>query len=196
MKILFVSLLALSTATLFSQDKPLPYHEITEETKSYSAGTVAARMIDGLGFRFYWATEGLRIQDLNYKPANDARTTFETITHIHEMSILIVNSTTQTVNPAEAKKPKLSFDQMRKEALENFKKASDILKAASDKDLQNFKLMLKTTDQYIEFPFWNQINGPIEDCLWHVGQVVAFRRASGNPFTEKVSVLTGKVISN
>lgn len=37
------------------------------------------------------------------------------------------------------------------------------------------------------------LNGPIADALWHVGQVVSFRRSSGNPFNSKVSVFSGKV---
>jgi hypothetical protein len=46
-----------------------------------------------------------------------------------------------------------------------------------------------TTKQ--EFPFWNLINGPIADAIWHVGQVVSFRRSSGNPLPQGVNVLTG-----
>ena len=44
-----------------------------------------------------------------------------------------------------------------------------------------------------EFPLWNLINGPIQDAVWHSGQVVAFRRASGNPINSKISVFNGKV---
>ena len=44
-----------------------------------------------------------------------------------------------------------------------------------------------------EFPFWNLINGPIADAIWHTGQVVTLRRASGNPFNSQVSVLQGKL---
>jgi len=43
-----------------------------------------------------------------------------------------------------------------------------------------------------QFPFWNVINGPISDAIWHTGQVVSFRRTSGNPFPKGVNVLTGK----
>ena len=43
------------------------------------------------------------------------------------------------------------------------------------------------------YPFWNAINGPIADALWHCGQIVSFRRSSGNPFPKGVSVFTGKV---
>ena len=42
------------------------------------------------------------------------------------------------------------------------------------------------------FPFWNQINGPISDAIWHSGQVVMNRRASGNPLRKGVNVFLGK----
>lgn len=38
----------------------LPYYEIPEPAESYTTGGVLSRMMDGLGFRYYWATEGLR----------------------------------------------------------------------------------------------------------------------------------------
>ena len=44
------------------------------------------------------------------------------------------------------------------------------------------------------FPFWNMINGPISDAIWHSGQVVANRRASGNPINPKVNVFIGKTM--
>ena len=64
MKTLFI-LLFMTTATALSQS--LPYSSITAPGESFSAGTVAARMIDGLGFRYFWATEGLRESDLAVK---------------------------------------------------------------------------------------------------------------------------------
>ena len=42
-------------------------------------------------------------------------------------------------------------------------------------------------------PFWNIINGPISDALWHCGQVVMLRRSSGNPFNSKVNLFSGKL---
>jgi hypothetical protein len=58
--------------------------------------------------------------------------------------------------------------------------------------MEEMNLIMKRGESQSEFPFWNLINGPISDCLWHVGQVVSFRRASGNPLSDKISVLTGK----
>jgi hypothetical protein len=80
---------------------------------------------------------------------------------------------------------------MRKKTLENFKVASDILKNSADEELIKYTLKFKQQEKLIEYPFWNQINGPISDCLWHTGQIVSFRRLSGNPFSEKVNLLSG-----
>jgi hypothetical protein len=179
--------------SVFSQDKSLPYYEIPSQPETFTAGGVASRMIDGLGFRFYWATEELRPEDLAWKPGNDTRTTEETITHVYEMTALILNSTTNTPNVRSDPKPKLSFAEMRRGALENLKKASENLRTKSDAEMNGLKIIFKRDNNVQEFPFWNQINGPIADCLWHVGQIVSFRRSSGNPFTDKASVFTGTV---
>jgi len=75
--------------------------------------------------------------------------------------------------------------------LENFKKASEILLKSTD--LLEYKIVFKSEKGSTEYPFWNNINGPIADAIWHTGQVVLLRRASGNPFNSKVSVFNGKV---
>src|SRR5690349_7306301 len=98
---------------MHAQDKNLPYYQIPSYPDSYSAGTVASRMVDGLGFRFYWATEGLRVEDLSFKPNADARTSEETIQHIYSMSFMILNATRKTPN-IEGQDKKLSFPEMRK----------------------------------------------------------------------------------
>jgi len=187
----FLNLLfLLITSAAVAQDSSLPFKEIPSYAESFSAGSLASRLIDGLGFRYYWATEGLRDQDLNFKPSLDSRTTLQTLEHIYEMSILIVNATEQRVNiPGQDKK--LPFLEMRRVTLENFQKASTILKSASDEQMKNFNFIYQLNDKQIRYPFWNLVNGPIEDCVWHVGQVVSFRRSSGNPFKE-VDLFLGK----
>lgn len=188
-----ISILLLSLSLhLYAQKNTLPYYEIPDAPNQYTAGGVAARLIDGLGFRFYWSTEELREEDLRYKPGTEARTCEETIRHIYEMSFMIVNATTQTVNTRD-KNTVVQFAEMRKRVLENLKTASDNLRNATDEEFENYKILFRSGDTLTELPFWNLLNGPIADCLWHVGQVVSFRRASGNPFSSKVDVFTGTV---
>jgi len=168
----------------------LPYYEIPEYSKDYNQGTVVARMVDGLGFRYYWATEGLRAEDLEFKPNDDARTTEETIDHILGLTNVIVNSTLNKTN-SKTDYSGYTFEQKRKLTLENLKTAADILRSSND--LTKFKIIFDRNGEKVEYPFWNQINGPIEDAIWHCGQVVSFRRSSGNPYNSKASVFTGKV---
>jgi hypothetical protein len=163
-----------------TEDK-LPYYEIPEYPETYTAASVAARMVDALGFRYFWATEDLRDADLNYKPNGSGRTTSETIDHIYGLSKFIRNSVLES--DKDENKSELNFEAKRKQTLLNFKVVSDVLKN-TDKPFQ-----LDET----HVPFWNIINGPISDALWHCGQVVLLRRASGNPFNSKVNVFSGKV---
>ncbi|GGK24670.1 hypothetical protein GCM10007962_18620 [Yeosuana aromativorans] len=165
----------------------LPYYEIPDYPESFTAGSVAARMLDGLGFRYYWATEGLRIEDLAFRPNDMARTTAETIDHIYGLSQVIVNATLKKSNDNNNQSLEMSFEEKRKQTLQNIKTAADILRTSDD--ISQFKLIFGTR----EFPFWNNLNGPIEDAVWHCGQIVSFRRSSGNPYNSKASVFTGKV---
>lgn len=179
--IISILALILTTITMAQSEEKLPYHEIGPYSKTYTQGTVAARMVDGLGFRYYWATEGLRPEDLNYKPSESGRTSAETIEHLYGLSNFILSSISS--DEKQNKALEMTFDEKRKLTLLNFKKASDILKATDD--VSQFD-----NDRY---PFWNIINGPIADALWHCGQIVMLRRASGNPFNSKVSVFQGKL---
>ncbi|MCG1037172.1 hypothetical protein [Polaribacter sargassicola] len=165
-----------------SQEK-LPYYQIPEPSTEYTAGTSTSRMVDGLGFRYYWATEGLSELDLAFKPNAEARTTEETIDHIYHLSIRILNATLIKVNGS--KEPSMTFAEKRKKTLENLLQASTILRES--KDVSKYKIIFPEK----EFSFWCVINGPIADAIWHVGQLVSFRRSSGNPFPKGVSVLTG-----
>ncbi len=190
----FITLgLMLSFFIMTAQDsieEKLPYYEIPNYPETYTAGTVVARTIDGLGFRYYWATEGLRADDLAYKPSPDGRTCAETIEHIYGLSKVIVNATLQKTNK-NTNDPEMSFAEKRKQTLINIKTAADILR--SSPDLSQFNIVFERESGTSEFPFWNNLNGPIEDAVWHCGQVVLLRRASGNPFNSKASVFTGKV---
>jgi hypothetical protein len=187
---LSLMLLFISMNAQDNSEKQLPYYQIPDYPETYTAGTVAARTVDGLGFRYYWATEGLRSEDLAFKPNEEGRTTAETIDHIYGLSKVILNATLQKPNkPTD--EPEMSFEEKRKQTLINIKTAADILRASPD--LSQLIIVFERDSGTSEFPFWNNLNGPIEDAVWHCGQVVLLRRSSGNPFNSKASVFTGKV---
>lgn len=171
----------------------LPYREVPAYPAEYTAETVTARMIDGLGFRFYWATEGLRPEDLAYRPNDVARTTEETIDHIMGLSTIVLNAIKKTPNVRTGEETSaLSFTVKRKRTLDMLAEASHILKNGSGK-LAEYDLVFQRGENKTTLPFWHNLNGPIADALWHVGQVVSFRRSSGNPLSPNVSMLMGTV---
>ena len=175
---------------LAQENMNLPYYEIPDAPETYTAAHVAARMIDGLGFRYYWASEGLRKEDLSYKPSEDGRTTEETIGHLFRLSRTIYNTVNGIPN-VKVEEVEMSFDETRKQTLEMLYQAS--LKLREDPDLATLDVIFIQEDERTEFPFWNLINGPIADAIWHCGQLVSFRRSSGNPYNSKASLFTGQV---
>ena len=184
--IFFFSITASLVAQNSSEEQTLPYYEIPEYSETFTAGTVAARMVDALGFRFYWASEGLTDKDLEYKPNEEARSTAETITHILDLSYVIVNSTLKKPNE-KLDSSEMSYAEKREQALINLKTAADILRTSDD--ISQFKIIFGER----EVPFWNQINGPIADAIWHCGQIASFRRSSGNIINPNVSHFSGTV---
>ncbi len=185
MKTFFSSILLLMMSISTNAQTKLPYYEIPKAPKEFTAGTVLARMIDGLGFRYYWATEGLTEKDLQYKPSAEAKTTGETIDHVLSLSQVIKNAVLN--QPNEKLEEVMTFAEKRKTTLENLKYASDIISVSGD--VSQFKIIFGEN----EFPLWNAINGPIADAIWHAGQLASFRRASGNPINSKINYFTGTV---
>ena len=189
MRYFFILALSLNFLYMNSQEN-LPFYEISNYPESYSEAEIVGRMIDGMGFRYYWATEGLREEDLNFRLPNDSRSSIETIGHIYDLSNMILNTALNT--PVEKKSIEgIEFKEIRKKTLFNLKEASDIFKKT--KNFDDYSIVFIRNSKKVEYPFWNQLNGPIEDAVWHCGQIVAFRRASGNPISKKISVFTGKV---
>ncbi len=189
MRYFFILALSLNFLYMNSQEN-LPFYEISNYPESYSEAEIVGRMIDGLGFRYYWATEGLTEEDLNFRLPNDSRSSIETIVHIYDLSNMILNTALNT--PVEKKSIEgMEFKEIRKKTLFNLKEASDIFKKT--KNFDDYSIVFIRNSKKVEYPFWNQLNGPIEDAVWHCGQIAAFRRASGNPISKKISVFTGKV---
>jgi uncharacterized damage-inducible protein DinB len=188
LSVLLISMLLMTNLTI-AQQKELPYKQIPDYPDVFNADNVAARVVDGLGFRYYWATEGLTEGDLSYQPSEDVRTIRQTLEHIYGLSRTIVNAPQSKVNsPPEEN---LSFDELRRRTLENIQLASTLLKEGKEGDMENYRIIFKNGDNTTEYPFWNMLNGPMADAIYHTGQVVAFRRAAGNPIPSGVRVFLG-----
>ncbi len=184
-----LTLICLVTMINLNTAQELPFKSIEKTEKVFSTGNLVARMVEGLGFRYYWASEGLRAEDLKFSPVKDGRSALQTITHIHGLSVFLLSALEKKTFSPESTDG-MSFENVRKATLLNFKKAVDILKSSKDEDFEDYNIRFANGG---EFPFWNAINGPISDAIYHTGQVVMMRRMSGNPINPNVSVLAGKL---
>ncbi len=160
------------------------FSQIPEYPESYNATTVSARVIDALGFRYHWATRDLREEDLAFRPAEGSRSIRETAEHVHTLVMIIYN--THFNKPNQIKDlSDLSFDELRNETLGMLWDVREFL-VNEDPDPEEMKIRLQ-----MELPYWNLLNGPIADAIYHTGQVVLLRRSNGNPVRAGVSVLMG-----
>ncbi|WP_430907016.1 hypothetical protein [Maribacter sp. 2-571] len=194
MKRIFVLIAIVAISTLNAQEvatDSLPYATIPEAPQTYTAGTVVSRMIDGLGFRYHWATEGLTEQAIHYAPDNEGRTIAETMDHVYNLSLVILKSAQRQPRDFTVDLPELTLEGKRKATLEQLRMASMLFSKA--KRLEDFPVVFVRENGRSEFPFWNNINGPIEDAVWHAGQIVTLRRIAGNPINPKVNVFQGKL---
>ena len=62
----------------------------------------------------------------------------------------------------------------------------------TDEEIANLKVIFDREERKMSFPLWNLLNGPLSDALYHTGQVVSFRRTTGNPIQKGVNVFLGK----
>jgi len=144
----------------FFESYPLKLQEV-------SASNAIARMIDGLGFRLYWAMKGLREEECAYRFCADGKSIYEIIWHI----LGPVNWGHVHVCGRQMERPANIIDQGC-ETLRVLEQLRDHFISIDDCELQRYTLENRS--------FWNFINMPISDALSHVGQVRILRRAAGN----------------
>ena len=188
-RIYFLIIYVFSLNVSSNAQSKVPYKEIPSYPANYTQGKVISRMIDGLGYRFYWATENLRVLDLNFKPDTLARSTFETMEHIYGLSFMILNASKNQVNE-RINPDQMTANDLRSAILDNLKLASEAM--ALVEDLDELNILFQGSTGRKALPFWHVLNGPLADAIYHTGQIVSFRRASGNPMNPKVNVFMGK----
>ena len=188
-KSLFLSLLFIFSIQTMAQE--LPFSSIPKAPVNYSASNSISRMIQGLGFRYHWATEGLKAKDLKYRPTEESRSTMCTIQHIYSLSKTILNAAKNKVSKRSKDQPPEHFDELRIITLNNLSEASELFLNYNENELNELHIIFERGGKQSKFPIWNLINGHIADALYHTGQVVSFRRTSGNPISKGVNVFLG-----
>jgi hypothetical protein len=133
-----------------------------------SASNAIARLIDGLGYRLYWALYGLKEEDGQYVLCEGAYSIKDLLWHI----LGLVNWVYMHVYGQQMSRRPSIIDQGI-DTLLALEKLRQTFLDMDDAELANCKLE--------DMPFWNYINMPLADALHHVGQVSMLRRAAGNP---------------
>ena len=169
-----------------------PYDSIGEYPADVTSAAVLQRVIDGFGYRYNWATEGLNDTDLAYEPGNEGKSAMEVIKHINSLSKTVLNTVKGLPNVRPESPGPTDFASIRSNTLSNIKEASDYLRANPNLDLENNKIVFARGEKKSEFPFWHLLNGPLLDAVYHTGQIVSYRRSTGNPSNPKVNVFSGK----
>jgi len=162
----------------------LPYDTIPDSPGQISGGTVLARLVDGLAFRYRWATEGLAEGEMGFRPGPTSMTLAELLRHI-----LGLVSWADQIFGGEGRiaGEGLSLPELRARTLDRLQALRARLVGMSEAEV--------AACRGSDFPFWNMINGPLADALTHVGQVNAWRRLAGNPVS-RANVFRGRPPEN
>ena len=174
-----------------AQDQ-LPLYEVPQAPEITTSGNIIARMTQGLGYRYYWATKDLREEDLNYRPSEEAASAYETLEHIYGLSEVIRNTALSQPSQRPVQNFPKDYEALRKQTLVLLDEASQSFLGKTDEEIANMKVIFDRGERKMSFPLWNLLNGPLSDALYHTGQVVSFRRTTGNPIQKGVNVFLGK----
>jgi hypothetical protein len=164
----------------------LPYHSIPEPPGELTANSVLVRAVDGLGFRYRWATEGLREEDYVFRPCPTSMSVRELLNHIHRC----VSITDHYLGGEKPGRPDFAtLAEAREKTLEKIWGLRERIGGMTPDQLAACSYYSKHYGR--EFPVWNMINGPLSDALTHVGQINSWRRINGNP-VPAASVFLGR----
>lgn len=160
------------------------YQTLPTPPATISEAKIIARLVDGIGFRYQIATDGLRPKEIEFCPIEGSMNMMELLTHIYGL----ITWTSSAFKLPYTKKKLDDFSELRLETLEVCQLFSQFLQELSTEEVAQASVYLKRMDK--SFSFWYLINGPLADALTHIGQINTWRRISGNPVA-KISPFTG-----
>ena len=140
MNLLLYLFLSFINFDMNSQEKNY-FYEIKKFDENYSNKAIVSRFVHSVGFRYYWATEGLRNEDLKYKPYDSGINTRETLEHIYGLSIMIHNGFHNKEIERSRSYPDLSYDELRQGTLDFLENTVILLENYSGDDFDNSKVI-------------------------------------------------------
>lgn len=159
---------------------------IPDYPSEITAVSSIVRIIDGLGFRYFWATENLTKKDFDFAAGNGSMSINDLNLHIYDLAFFTAES--MKCKPINKRDSLNTFEITRTEILNLYELLSKQLRVLTQEELINCSFYSEKYKK--EFPFWQLLNGPIADALTHVGQMTSWRRIAGNT-QPKVNVFLG-----
>lgn len=153
---------------------PTYFRIAPQEPDEVSASNAIARLIDGLGYRLYWALYGLKENECQYTLCEGAPPIKDILWHI----LGLVNWVYMRIYDHQMTRKPSIIDQ-GVDTLLALEKLRYTFLEMSDADLVAYQLE--------DMSFWSYINMPLSDALHHVGRVSILRRAAGNPVVRERS---------
>lgn len=168
------------------------FAEMESYPSQFSICTVLARMLDGLGFRYYWGTDGLSEADMHYDPGNGGRSMYKTLEHLYKM----IDFTGCIIEGKAGTFPETasgySFAELRQKTLERIEETRLLCLKLSEETLTHSRISIDFGGNLSEHSIWHLFNGPLTDAYFHLGQLTSFRRTLGKPIDPYVEPFWGK----
>ncbi len=163
----------------------LPYTNIPDPPEMVTAASILIRLVDGIGFRYRWATEGLIENDMEFQPCETSMKLWELLAHIH--GLLIISESYLTDSAIVEIKP-VSLAERRKLTLDTVIRIREALQGLDEDYLAARFYKVPWAED--KLPIWFLINGPLSDTLTHIGQIASWRRINDNPI-QRANVFFG-----
>ena len=107
------------------RNQELPFEDISKTPVELTATNTLLRMVEGLAFRYRWATENLSEENIKFKPHPTSMSIEEVNSHIFDL----IESTFRVLEGKKKNKPYLnSFQKIRKSSLLVLKDLTNKLK--------------------------------------------------------------------
>ena len=128
----------------------MDYHRIDEYPEKMNAVAVVVRLLDGLGFRFYWATYELDEDDYGFTPVEGGNSTGWMVSHIWGL----MNWIYLNIKGEQKKQPPLKADQ-RNHVLDLIRMIRQNITRMSDEQLAEVRIegavVHETAEQVLQF---------------------------------------------
>lgn len=153
------------------------------------ACNVLARLVEGLGFRYRWAVDGLGAEDMDFRAAEGCMSLGQLLDHLRFLARWVERNVVAAAEGTEPVTYPSCCEGLPDPAGDPAAFATQTLGAWASLRDQLLRLdaaglarvQLIGGKEPTAFPVWNMINGPLADALTHVGQLNAWRRQLGKP---------------